>query len=153
MLVFVVSSGLAGKKCLGNQTIRKGWLSIINTSLVRGNKDFWFVLSAESLSWFKDDLEREKRFMLPLDGLKLRDVESGFWSKKNVFALFNPDQRNVYKDHKQLELSCMSQDELEGWKASFLRAGVYPEKDLTDENGEVCAFNERHEALRHGSAC
>lgn len=36
--------------------------------------------------------------------------------------------RNVYKDQKQLELSADNQDEIDSWKASFLRAGVYPEK-------------------------
>jgi len=34
----------------------------------------------------------------------------------------------VYKDQKQLELSADNQDEIDSWKASFLRAGVYPEK-------------------------
>ena len=42
--------------------------------------------------------------------------------------------RNVYKDQKQLELSAESQEEVDSWKASFLRAGVYPEK--TKENIE-----------------
>lgn len=41
--------------------------------------------------------EREKKYMLPLDGLKLRDVEQGFMSKRHTFALFNPEGRNVYK--------------------------------------------------------
>lgn len=36
--------------------------------------------------------------------------------------------RNVYKDYKCLELACNSQEELDSWKASLLRAGVYPEK-------------------------
>lgn len=36
--------------------------------------------------------------------------------------------RNVYKDYRQLELACESQEEVDGWKASFLRAGVYPER-------------------------
>lgn len=36
--------------------------------------------------------------------------------------------RNVYKDHRCLELACNSQEELDSWKASLLRAGVYPEK-------------------------
>jgi len=36
--------------------------------------------------------------------------------------------RNVYKDLKHLELSADNQDEVDSWKASFLRAGVYPEK-------------------------
>jgi len=41
--------------------------------------------------------EREKKYMLPLDGLKLRDVEQGFMSRRHTFALFNPEGRNVYK--------------------------------------------------------
>ena len=36
--------------------------------------------------------------------------------------------RNVYKDQKQMELSADNQEEVDSWKASFLRAGVYPEK-------------------------
>lgn len=37
--------------------------------------------------------------------------------------------RNVYKDLRQIELACDAQDDVDSWKASFLRAGVYPEKD------------------------
>lgn len=74
--------------------------------------------------------------MLPLDQLKLRDIEQGFMSRRHTFALFNPEGRNVYKDYKQLELSCESVDDVDSWKASFLRAGVYPEKDGQSENGE-----------------
>lgn len=33
--------------------------------------------------------------MLPLDGLKLKDIETGFMGRKNVFALFYSDQRQV----------------------------------------------------------
>jgi len=36
--------------------------------------------------------------------------------------------RNVYKDNRTLELACDSQDDVESWKSSLLRAGVYPEK-------------------------
>lgn len=74
--------------------------------------------------------------MLPLDGLKLRDMESGFMSRRHLFALFNPEGRNIYKDFKQLELSCETQDDVESWKASFLRAGVYPEQSTEQGNGE-----------------
>ncbi|BFZ20784.1 hypothetical protein BsWGS_23822 [Bradybaena similaris] len=123
------------KRKLGNQVIRKGWLSLHNVSFIKGgSKDFWFVLTAESLSWYKDEEEREKRFMLPLEGLQVRDVEGGLFQSKHMFALFNPSFRNVYKDYKQLELSADSQDEVDSWKASFLRAGVYPER--TKEDGE-----------------
>lgn len=44
----------------------------------------------------------------------------------------------MYKDYKQLELSADSQDEVDSWKASFLRAGVYPER--TKEDGENVSF-------------
>lgn len=74
--------------------------------------------------------------MLPLDQLKLRDIEQGFMSRRHTFGLFNPEGRNVYKDYKQLELSCESVDDVDSWKASFLRAGVYPEKDAQSENGD-----------------
>ncbi|KAF1583071.1 UNVERIFIED_CONTAM: Dynamin, partial [Eudyptes robustus] len=82
------SSSATSKKNLGNQVIRKGWLSVHNISFVRGSKDCWF---------------------------------------------------NIYKDYKQLELSATNLDEVDAWKASFLRAGVYPENNQAapDENGQV----------------
>ncbi|KAA8584545.1 hypothetical protein FQN60_008330, partial [Etheostoma spectabile] len=48
------------KKAAGNQdeimVIRKGWLTINNISIMKGGaKEYWFVLTAESLSWYKDD--------------------------------------------------------------------------------------------------
>uniref|UniRef100_A0A3P9MUR2 Dynamin 3 n=1 Tax=Poecilia reticulata TaxID=8081 RepID=A0A3P9MUR2_POERE len=116
--------------------IQKGWLTISNIGIMKGGaKEFWFILSTESLSWYKDGEEKEKKYMLPLDNLKLRDVEKGFMSSKFVFAIFNTELRNVYKDYKCLELACNSQEELDSWKASLLRAGVYPERDAEQENG------------------
>ncbi|XP_077832545.1 dynamin-2 isoform X3 [Macaca mulatta] len=115
------------------QVIRRGWLTINNISLMKGgSKEYWFVLTAESLSWYKDEEEKEKKYMLPLDNLKIRDVEKGFMSNKHVFAIFNTEQRNVYKDLRQIELACDSQEDVDSWKASFLRAGVYPEKDQAE---------------------
>ncbi|KAF7241120.1 Dynamin-1, partial [Varanus komodoensis] len=72
--------------------------------------------------------EKEKKYMLPVDNLKVRDIEKSFMSSKHIFALFNTEQRNVYKDYRQLELACETQEEVDSWKASFLRAGVYPER-------------------------
>lgn len=46
--------------------------------------------------------------------------------------------RNVYKDHKQLELSAVNQEEMDSWKASLLRAGVYPEKPQDKTESTVC---------------
>uniref|UniRef100_A0A8C6J4Z4 Dynamin-2 n=1 Tax=Melopsittacus undulatus TaxID=13146 RepID=A0A8C6J4Z4_MELUD len=118
------------KRAIPNQVIRRGWLTINNISIMKGgSKEYWFVLTAESLSWYKDEEEKEKKYMLPLDNLKIRDVEKGFMSNKHVFAIFNTEQRNVYKDLRQIELACDSQEDVDSWKASFLRAGVYPEKD------------------------
>ncbi|XP_047215889.1 dynamin-2-like isoform X3 [Girardinichthys multiradiatus] len=124
------------KRAVPNQVIRKGWLTLNISIMKGGSKEFWFVLTAESLSWYKDEEEKEKKYMLPLDNLKLRDVEKGFMSTKHIFAIFNTEQRNVYKDNRQIELACDSQEDVDSWKASFLRAGVYPEKDQV-ENEEV----------------
>uniref|UniRef100_A0A8C2FNW0 Dynamin-2 n=1 Tax=Cyprinus carpio TaxID=7962 RepID=A0A8C2FNW0_CYPCA len=139
------SSQINKKKAAGNQyftadvfqVIRKGWLTINNIGIMKGGaKEYWFVLTAESLSWYKDDEEKEKKYMLQVDNLKLRDVEKGFMSSKHIFALFNTEQRNVYKDYRQLELACETQEDVDGWKASFMRAGVYPERsDAGEENG------------------
>ncbi|KAK2498338.1 hypothetical protein MC885_000968 [Smutsia gigantea] len=131
------STQLNKKRAIPNQVIRKGWLTINNISLMKGgSKEYWFVLTAESLSWYKD----EEKYMLPLDNLKIRDVGKGFMSIKHIFAIFNTEQRNVYKDLRQIELACDSQEDVDSWKASFLRAGVYPEKDQA-ENEEGAQEN------------
>uniref|UniRef100_A0A665V284 Interferon-induced GTP-binding protein Mx n=1 Tax=Echeneis naucrates TaxID=173247 RepID=A0A665V284_ECHNA len=120
--------------------IRKGWLTINNISIMKGGaKEYWFVLTAESLSWFKDDEEKEKKYMLPLDNLKVRDVEKSFMSSKHIFSIFNTELRNVYKDNRTLELACDSQDDVDSWKSSLLRAGVYPEKTTTVESETTSA--------------
>lgn len=49
--------------------------------------------------------------------------------------------RNLLKDFKQLELSAESQEIVDNWKASLLRAGVFPERDTSedaDENVGCC---------------
>uniref|UniRef100_A0A8D3DFK9 Interferon-induced GTP-binding protein Mx n=1 Tax=Scophthalmus maximus TaxID=52904 RepID=A0A8D3DFK9_SCOMX len=122
------------------RVIRKGWLTINNISIMKGGaKEYWFVLTAESLSWFKDDEEKEKKYMLPLDNLKVRDVEKSFMSSKHIFCIFNTESRNVYKDNRTLELACDAQDDVDSWKSSLLRAGVYPEKTITVESETTTA--------------
>merc|ERR1719450_1940678 len=80
-----------GRK-LGNQVIRKGYMAIHNLGIMKGgSRDYWFVLSSESLSWFKDEEEKDKKYMLPLDQLKLRDIESTFMSRRHMFAIYNPE--------------------------------------------------------------
>merc|ERR1712088_1135931 len=53
------STGGNGAK-LGNQVIRKGYMAINNLSVLKGSREYWFVLSSESLKWFKDGEERER---------------------------------------------------------------------------------------------
>ncbi|KAK3508771.1 hypothetical protein QTP70_006025 [Hemibagrus guttatus] len=111
------TSQISKKKAAGNQVIRKGWLTINNISIMKGGaKEYWFVLTAESLSWYKDD-------------------------EDHVFKITGISFRNVYKDYRQLELACESQEDVDGWKASFLRAGVYAERVVTKEfiNAELLA--------------
>ncbi|XP_062395934.1 dynamin-2-like [Sardina pilchardus] len=121
------------KGSLPNQVIRRGWLIINNIGLMKGGpKDYWFILTAESLSWYRDNEEKDRKCRLPLVNLRIKDVEKSFISSKHTFAIFNTEHRNVYKDLRQIELSCDSQDDIDSWKASFLRAGVFPKNDQAD---------------------
>ena len=48
-------------------------MAINNLGVLKGgSKEYWFVLSSESLKWFKDGEEKDQKYMLTLDGLKLR---------------------------------------------------------------------------------
>ena len=38
-----------------------------------------------------DPQESEQKYLLKLDGLRLKDVEAGFFHKKATIALFNPE--------------------------------------------------------------
>ncbi|XP_064649937.1 dynamin-1-like isoform X2 [Lineus longissimus] len=136
------TEGNSAKKRLGNQArmqvIRRGWLTNHNVGFMKGgSKEFWFVLTAENLSWYKDQEEKEQKYNLPLDGLKIRDVDSGFLSRRPTFCIFHDDKhKNVYKDYKTLELSAETVEDVDSWKASFLRAGVYPEKSQEEQESE-----------------
>ena len=44
--------------------------------------------------------------------------------------------RNIYKDKQDLELIAQSEDEVDNWKASLLRAGVYPIQDKSERNDD-----------------
>ena len=45
--------------------------------------------------------------------------------------------RNLFKDYKSLELAGENQDVIDSWKASFLRAGVYPVRESSEEKSLV----------------
>ncbi|CAG5112235.1 Oidioi.mRNA.OKI2018_I69.chr2.g6474.t1.cds [Oikopleura dioica] len=119
-----------------NMVIRKGWLSINNLGMMRGgSKEFWFVLTAESLSWFKDDQEKDNKYTIVLSPeMRLRPVEKkSVFGAHFIFQIFNTENKNIFKDHKTLDLSCRDADSLETWQASFLRAGVLPEYKKPEE--------------------
>ena len=56
------------------------------------------------------------------------EENSSMFGTKFQFQLFC-NERNIYKDQKTLTMipTIQTQDEVDSWKASFLRAGVYPE--------------------------
>uniref|UniRef100_M3YP69 dynamin GTPase n=1 Tax=Mustela putorius furo TaxID=9669 RepID=M3YP69_MUSPF len=142
------SNQMNKKKASGNQdeilVIRKGWLTINNIGIMKGgSKEYWFVLTAENLSWYKDDethsLSETDMSVLP-DNYSLNHLHE--WVSSLLPSPPAPSCRNVYKDYRQLELACETQEEVDSWKASFLRAGVYPERvgdkekaSETEENG------------------
>ncbi|KAJ7376260.1 Dynamin-2 [Desmophyllum pertusum] len=101
------------KRTVSNQVIRKGWLTISNAGFMKGiSKEYWFILTAEAFSWYKDEEEKEQKYQL----------------------------RNLFKDYKSLELAGENQDVIDSWKASFLRAGVYPERESSEDRslqGEI----------------
>lgn len=46
----------SGRHTLGNQVIRKGYMCIHNLGIMKGgSRDYWFVLTSESISWYKDE--------------------------------------------------------------------------------------------------
>lgn len=112
------------------QVIKKGNLTMHNLSFMRGgSKEFWFVLTTDTFSWYKDEEEADKKHSLALENLKVRNVEKMFGSRVG-FAIYNTAQRNVYKDFRQIELSCENADDVESWKAALQRAGVFPENHV-----------------------
>lgn len=44
---------------------------------------------------FPGPQEKEKKYMLPLDNLKVRDVEKSFMSSKHIFCIFNTESRSA----------------------------------------------------------
>ena len=68
--------------------------------------------------------------------MRLRPVEKkSVFGAHFIFQIFNTENKNIFKDHKTLDLSCRDADSLETWQASFLRAGVLPEYKKPEEEG------------------
>eukprot|EP00730_Choanoeca_flexa_P008456 TRINITY_DN12490_c0_g1_i10.p1 TRINITY_DN12490_c0_g1~~TRINITY_DN12490_c0_g1_i10.p1 ORF type:complete len:834 (+),score=256.81 TRINITY_DN12490_c0_g1_i10:128-2629(+) len=121
-----------------NQEIRKGYLGLGGSGRLGGQKDYYFVLQASSLAWYKSDEQKEQKFLLPLDDLKLRPIHdsSMLRGKRFGFSLFNAEdpRKFVWKNHETLDLFAVNNEEMESWMASFLRAGVYPVNTEAEED-------------------
>ena len=88
ILIFLFSatqkseSAGSSKRKLGNQVIRKGWLALHNISMLRGgSRDFWFVLTAENLMWFKD--EEVGKHQSPLLGQQTIYLQKVYYKNRN----------------------------------------------------------------------
>ena len=94
------------------------------------------MLTSETLTWFKDEQEKEVKYQLPLEGCRIVEPDdTGMFKRKFTFCIMNPSKAVILKDHKSLDLTAVSQDEKESWLGAFLRAGVYP---MNQEAENVC---------------
>ncbi|VUZ50010.1 unnamed protein product, partial [Hymenolepis diminuta] len=128
----------SAKQKLGNQVICSGWLALLNEKVLRGgSRYYWFVLTTESLTWYRNEEEREKKFVLPLEGLKQRADDTAFLRRPN-FSLFHSDPKvNIYKEFKALDLAADNVNTRDNWKGALLRVGVFPEKSKQVQEEEA----------------
>lgn len=91
------------------QVIRKGWLTINNIGIMKGgSKEYWFVLTAENLSWYKDDEVSKKPLVIKGFGLWL---DSGSDPTTDL-EWIGPPKRGFLKSHQRpfgLEVGCKDQ--------------------------------------------
>lgn len=75
----------------------------------------------------------------------IQKVETFIRYRRNFIKCYQKSVQKFFQlqDLKTLELSCESTDEVDSWKASFLRAGVYPEKDSASNGEDVSCFHLR----------
>ncbi|KAL5251150.1 hypothetical protein ACHWQZ_G016763 [Mnemiopsis leidyi] len=130
-----------------SQLIKKGWLSTTNVGLTKGlSREYWFVLYTDALAWFKDESERDQKYYLTIDGVKMKSSEEEeeggglFGHRKFKIQLFHPNARYLFREYRELTLYAKDEDDMEDWRASFLRAGIYTHRsqmdmeDLEDED-------------------
>lgn len=129
-----------------SKLIKKGWLSTTNVGLTKGlSREYWFVLYTDALAWFKDESERDQKYYLTIDGVKMKDHEDDeeggglFGHRKFKIQLFHPNARYLFREYRELTMFAKDEDDMEDWRASFLRAGIYTHRsqvsmeDLEDE--------------------
>ncbi|XP_065197037.1 dynamin-1-like [Sycon ciliatum] len=129
------SGGPAQRKTASDQIIRRGWLIINNVGVIK-SKEYWFKLSSETLTWYRDETEDDQKYMIRLENVRFREIqETGHFSftSKHTVVLYNTENKNIFKDIKELELAAESEEHLELWMAAFLRAGVYPDRTASSK--------------------
>ncbi|XP_063900299.1 dynamin-1-like isoform X2 [Zophobas morio] len=123
-----------------NTTVRKGYMLLHSSGLGSSNKEYWFVLTVDTLSWFKDNKEQDRKHSVSTQGLKIRHPPKGLLKKlykgQPSFELYYPSKKALYDNALSLQLSAHSQQQLDEWKAAFLRIGVLYEHDKKDDSQE-----------------
>jgi dynamin GTPase len=124
--------------------IFKGYLSILDTGfIVKGAaKNYWFILTAEFLAWYRDDSEVERKYKIPVQGLSIREESSR--ANAYSFSLFYSDGKPINKEFKQLALTCETREDLNNWKSGFQRAGIGQSLGLGQ--------SQFHDAVSNGSS-
>eukprot|EP00116_Pleurobrachia_bachei_P013911 sb/3474173/ len=91
--------------------IKKGWLSTTNVGLTKGlSREYWFVLYTDALAWYKDESERDQKYYLNIDGIKMKSTDEdeehgGFFHRKFKINLFNPNARYLFREYRELSIS------------------------------------------------
>ncbi|KAI6646167.1 Dynamin-1 isoform X10 [Oopsacas minuta] len=124
---------------LTNQVLMKGFLTLNLGSSFKMNKEYWFVLTSDNLSWYKDSEEKEQKYNLSLNSLRFKDLEGGgggFIMKREKlgFVVYSTDRKALYKDKDYLELHCHTMEDLEEWRSGLVRSGV--QSDVHEEQIE-----------------
>lgn len=101
-----------------------------------GSRDYWFASHLQSPSPGSRTRRKDKKYMLPLDGLKLRGPTSPASCPADTCRHLQPRRRNV-KDSKTLDLCARARTMWIRGKPPPCAAGVYPEKSSSEsQNGE-----------------
>ncbi|KAK2702403.1 hypothetical protein QYM36_018986 [Artemia franciscana] len=83
----------------------------------RRNKVYLSILATEDLSWYTSGNgdDQEQKLTIPLEGIKLKELESELMTEKSTFTLYQSRGRNIYKDSKKLYVTFKDQDSYDAW--------------------------------------
>lgn len=117
---YVATRRVLARRNPAAETVKAGYLTITNISIL-SNKKFWFVLTPETLSWYTDETKQECKYVIAFDDFfMVSDLQKSY-----KFVLYHTKNKNIYKEMTRLELLAASVDDLENWKKSFGRVGIF----------------------------